>query len=301
MRALALILAAAAASTLNWTSPARCAPRPAASAGEERLPHISVRSIGTGSPVVLIPGLSTPRAVWNGIAPELARNHRVLLVQVNGFSGDDPGANLQPGVLDGITADLSAYLTSHAIEHAKLIGHSMGGLVAMKFAKAHPDQVDRVMVVDALPFFAVLMDPNATVEAVKPSAEMMRTKIAATYGKPADPATIEANVKSLALKPESIASMKQWAAAADPRVTSEALYEDLTTDLRPELSALTKPVTIIVPWSKQGFGEEATLAFYKRQYAAAPNVSFVGVGDAGHFVMLDQPQAFAAAVDAFVK
>src|SRR5690349_8754664 len=117
MRALALILAAAAASTLNWTSPARCAPRPAASAGEERLPHISVRSIGTGSPVVLIPGLSTPRAVWNGIAPEVARNHRVLLVQVNGFSGDDPGANLQPGVLDGITADLSAYLTSHAIEH----------------------------------------------------------------------------------------------------------------------------------------------------------------------------------------
>jgi pimeloyl-ACP methyl ester carboxylesterase len=301
MRAFAIILAAAAASTLNWTSPAHCAASPSNGTAEERLPHISVRSTGTGSAVVLIPGLSTPSAVWDGIAPELARNHRVLLVQVNGFGGDDPGANLQPGVLDGITADLSAYLTTHHIERARLIGHSMGGLVAIKFARAHPDQVDRVMVVDALPFFAVLMDPNATAEAMKPTAEMMRTKIAATYGKPADPASIEANVKSLALKPESIVRMKQWAAAADPRVTSEALYEDLTTDLRPQLPALATPVTVIVPWSNQGFGEERTLAFYKRQYAAAANVSFVGIADAGHFVMLDQPQAFAAAVAAFVK
>jgi pimeloyl-ACP methyl ester carboxylesterase len=136
---------------------------------------------------------------------------------------------------------------------------------------------------------------------VKSTAEMMRTKIASTYGKPADPAMIEANVSSLALKPESIAKMKQWAAAADPRVTSEALYEDLMTDMRQQLSALAGPITVIVPWSNQGFGEERTLAFYKRQYAAAPNVSFVGIGDAGHFVMLDQPQAFAAAIDAFVK
>jgi pimeloyl-ACP methyl ester carboxylesterase len=296
MRAFAIILAAAA-TTLNWPSPALCK----GGAPEERLPHISVQSTGTGTPVVLIPGLSTPRAVWDGIAPELARDHRVLLVQVNGFAGDDAGANLQPGVLDGIAADLSTYLTAHHLGRARVIGHSMGGLAALKFARAHPDQVDRVMVVDALPFFAVLMDPNATVEAVKPTAEMMRTKIAATYGKPADPAIVEANVKSLALKPESIVKMKQWAAAADPRVTSEALYEDLTTDLRPQLASVATPVTVIVPWSTQGFGEERTLAFYKRQYAAVPNVSFVGVGDAGHFVMLDQPQAFAAAVDGFLR
>jgi pimeloyl-ACP methyl ester carboxylesterase len=301
MRAFAIILAAAAATTLNWTSPAHCKAPATASAAEERLPHISVQSRGNGTPVVLIPGLSTPRAVWDGVAPELARDHRVLLVQVNGFAGDDPAGNLQPGVLDGIAADLSAYLTSHHLGRARVIGHSMGGLAALKFAQAHPDQVDRVMVVDALPFFAVLMDPNASVEAVKPTAEMMRTKIAATYGKPADPATIQANVSSLALKPESIVKMKQWAAAADARVTAEALYEDLTTDLRPQLSGLAAPITVIVPWSSQGFGQDATLAFYKRQYAAAPKVSFVGVGDAGHFVMLDQPQAFAAAVDAFVK
>src|SRR5690349_20946792 len=75
------------------------APAAATASAETRLPHISVRSIGRGDPVVLIPGLGTPREVWDAITPELARHHRVLLVQVNGFGGDDPGANLQDGVI----------------------------------------------------------------------------------------------------------------------------------------------------------------------------------------------------------
>jgi pimeloyl-ACP methyl ester carboxylesterase len=94
--------------------------------------------------------------------------------------------------------------------------------------------------------------------------------------------------------------MKAWAAAADPRATAQALYEDLTTDIRPELGGIATPVTLIVPWSDTGFGEERTLAFYKRQYAALPKVTVVGIGGAGHFVMLDQPAAFDAAVEAFV-
>ena len=84
----------------------------------------------------------------------------------------------------------------------------MGGLATLMFAKAHPGEVDQAMVVDSLPFFAVLMDPSATAATVKPAAEMMRAKVASGYGKPVDPATVEANVKSLALKPESIAQMK---------------------------------------------------------------------------------------------
>lgn len=300
MRVFALILAACTAMTLNWPGPAHSAPAANASAPEERLPHISVQAIGKGSPVVLIPGLSTPRVVWNGTARDLARKHRLLLVQVNGFAGDDPGANLQPGILDGIVADLSAYLTSHRLGRVRIIGHSMGGLAALKFAKAHPGQVDRVMIVDALPFFAVLLDPGATIEKVEPAAEMMRGRIASAYGKPADPATIEANVKSLALKPGSLTRMKAWAAAADPRVTAQALYEDLTTDIRPQLGTITTPVTILVPWSKTAFGEERTLAFYKQQYAALPNAKYVGIAEAGHFVMLDQPDEFAAAVDGFL-
>ena len=152
MRAFALILAACAASTLSWSGVAHSQP---AAPAEQRLPYISIQVIGKGPTVVLIPGLSTPRSVWDGIAPGLARDHRVVLVQVNGFAGDSPGDNLKPGVLNGIVTDLHSYLAAHHLGRAAVIGHSMGGLAALMFAHAHPDQLDRVMVVDALPFFAV--------------------------------------------------------------------------------------------------------------------------------------------------
>lgn len=81
-------------------------------------------------------------------------------------------------MLEEIVADLHAYLSAHHLGRVAVIGHSMGGLAAMMFAKAHPDQLDRVMVVDALPFFAVLMNSAATADSVKSVAEMMRAKIA---------------------------------------------------------------------------------------------------------------------------
>jgi len=296
-----ILLLAAAAALATPLSVAQAAPAAANPSPEVRLPHISIVGEGQGSPVVLIPGLSSPRATWDQAATALRGKHKLILVQVNGFAGDEPGANLQAGILKGITDDLSAYLKREQSGPVRVVGHSMGGLVALLFASEHPDQASSVMVVDALPFFPVLMNPNATVEQAEPLAAMMRDKVAATYGKPIDEAAIEANVSSLSLKPASIALTKQWAAKADPRVTAGALYEDMMTDVRPLLPGIKAPITVVVPWSAKGFGRERTLAFYAKQYVDAANIRFADIGDAGHFVMLDQPQAFEAALDAFLK
>jgi pimeloyl-ACP methyl ester carboxylesterase len=181
MRILAILLAAAAASTLNWTPvPALAAASVAAPAeAEVRLPHISIIKRGHGPAIVLLPGLASPRSVWDGVAPELARDRTVYLVQVNGFAGDDPGANIGAGLLQGIVADLHTYLAKEKAGPALIVGHSMGGLTALLFAQAHPDQVGRLMIVDALPFFPVLMDPNATVDQARPVAAMMRDRVLA--------------------------------------------------------------------------------------------------------------------------
>jgi pimeloyl-ACP methyl ester carboxylesterase len=285
-------------------APVAAAPPFVSAAAEVRLPHISVVKLGRrGSPVVLIPGLASPRAVWDSIAPSLAAGHVVYLVQVNGFAGDDPGANLAPDPLAGIVADLDSFLRREKAPPVRLIGHSMGGLAGLMFARAHPEAVDRLMVVDALPFFSVLLangGPEPSVAEVEPIARTMRDRVAATYGRPADPAAVEANVRSLALKPASLVLMKRWAAAADPRVTAAFLYADMTTDLRPALPAIRTPLTVLFPWSESGFGKERTTAFYRRQYAGAAKAEFVDVADAGHFVMLDQPEAFRGAVERFL-
>jgi pimeloyl-ACP methyl ester carboxylesterase len=263
-----------------------------------QMEHISVATAGKGSPVVLIPGLSSPRAVWDDVAPALARTHRVYLVQVNGFGGDAPGKNLQPGMLDGIVADLDRFVTEQKITRPAIIGHSMGGLVALMWTKAHPDHVARAMIVDALPYVGEIFVPGATVEMMAPQAAAMRDRMVASYGKPADSATAEATANGLALKPASRDKVKAWMMAVDPRVAAQALYEDLTTDLRPDVAGITTPLTIVYPWSS-ALPEARAEAVYRGAYGKAAHATFVPIGDAAHFVMLDQPVAFAAALQAF--
>lgn len=266
----------------------------------EVMDHISIAMIGTkGSPLILIPGLATPRAVWDGIAPELAKSHRVYLVEVNGFGGGDPGANLKPGILDGMVADLHGFIVAHKLQGAAVVGHSLGGLAGLMLAKAHPADVGKLMVVDALPYVGDTFLPGATVAQVEPQAARIRDATAAAYGKPMAPASAEATAAGMALKPGSRARIATWVAVADPRVSALALYDDLTTDLRPDMAAIATPITLIYPWS-EALPKTRADEFYHAEYAKAPHVTYVDVGESGHFVMLDQPEAFAAAVKAFL-
>jgi pimeloyl-ACP methyl ester carboxylesterase len=295
MRFCALILAALAASTLDWTASAQAASAPP----QQRLAHISIVSEGTGIPVVLIPGLSTPRAVWDGVSSNLARSHRVILVQVNGFGADEPGDNLRPGILAGIVSDLHSYLAAQKLGPAKIVGHSLGGLVALQLAKAHPEDTSALMIVDSLPYVGDIFVPGATVAQIEPQAKAMRDQIVASYGK-TDAAAAERTATTMALTAPAQAKVAAWIGKADARVSGEAMYEDLTTDLRPDMASIATPITLVFPYSA-AMPKNRAEPFYRAEYAKAPRVTFVPVADSGHFVMLDQPQAFAAALDAFVK
>ena len=273
----------------------------AASTPIKQLPHISVVSIGKGTPVILIPGLSSPRTVWDGVVPGLAKNHRVYVVQVNGFAGDAPGANLSPGILDGIVEDLHALIAREKITGTAIVGHSMGGLVALKLAEKHRADPGRIMIVDALPFIGTLFSPAATVAMVEPQARAMRDAQVASYGKPVSDAAAQAIADRLALKPVARALVSSWAKAADPRVSGAAMYEDMTSDLRPVMKTIATPITLVYPWSAGGPTRPQADALYRAAYKDAPHVAFVDIGEAGHFVMLDQPVAFEDAVGAFLS
>jgi len=293
MRFCALILAGLAASTLNWSAEIQAKPAAAATA-ETRLPHISVVSIGKGEPVVLVPGLASPRAVWDGVAPELARDHRVIMVQVNGFAGSPAGENGKAGILDGVVGDLASYLASRKIRNPAVIGHSMGGLVAMMLAKAHPESVGKLMIVDALPFYGALMGPGATPDSVRPMAEQMRAMLvngpAPTRAPPGMSNSDAGNAKVL-----------EWLKASDRAVVGQAMVEDATTDITPDLPKLAgKPVTLLYAVPSQ---ERAALTqgLYASAYAALPSAKLVAVEGSAHFIMLDQPQRFAEEVASFLK
>ncbi|NYT40615.1 alpha/beta hydrolase [Sphingomonas sp. R-74633] len=293
------LLATASIPTILHAPDAHAATAPAA-AELIQMDHISVQVIGKGSPVILIPGLSSPRAVWDGVAPELAKTHTVYLVQVNGFGGDAPGANLGENLLPGMLADLHKLITDRKIAGAAVVGHSMGGLLALMLAQAHPADVGKALIVDALPFVGSAFFPGSTVESVQPQAAAMRDQMAGLYGKPLPEAVGQAIARQNALKPESQAIVAGWMAKADMRVAGQAMYEDLQTDLRPKLEGVKTPITVLVPWTAIRGGEAPVVSLYTREYKGAANVTVKGVAESGHFIMLDQPQAFRAALTAFL-
>ncbi len=289
--AVAALIAAAAPAAMAQT-----APTPVVAAPMVQLPHVSVTAIGAGPPVLLIPGLATPRAVWDGVAPVLAKTHRVYLVQVNGFGGDDPRANLSDGVLDGIVGDLNDFIVTQKLERSAVIGHSLGGLAGMLLAARHPDAVGRLMVVDALPFIGAIIAPGRTAAEIGPQAATMRDAIAAKHGNSRPPVTTDPG-GIWSNHPAGRIRVANWSNAADQRVVARAMYDDLTTDATPDLARIrARPFTVLYA---TGAGPIAT-AIWGKAYAGSP-ATLEPVADSYHFIMLDQPAAFAAAVDRFLK
>jgi pimeloyl-ACP methyl ester carboxylesterase len=290
IRTCALMLAACAAATLNWSPPAHAA-SPAVS--EQRLGRITIRTVGHGSPVVLIPGLASPPAVFDALAAKIGPDHRLIFVQVNGFAGSAAGSVSLDNLLPGAVDELAAWLAANKIEKPAVVGHSMGGLMSLMLVTKHPEAAGRLMIVDALPFYGMLFGPSATPDAVRPIVEQMRAGLVNGTSPPQVPPhmsnTDVGKTKILA-----------WLRTSDPKTVGEALVEDATTDVRPDLAAIKQPVTVLYAVSSPE-NKAMIDGVYSGAYKSLPGAKLVGVDGSEHFIMLDQPDAFAAAVVDFLK
>ena len=293
---LALVAAPAAAASQAANVPTAAA---AASDATTQMDHVSVEAVGAGPPLVLIPGLGTPREVYRPFVAELARTHRVLLVQVNGFGGDAPGANAQGNVITGAVADIAAYLERNRLGAAHVAGHSMGGLVGMLLARDHPGQVRRLLIIDSLPFIGTMFMPGATVEAMRPGAEQMRGAIAAGAMQRSPASAEDPGVANMSMRPDGRLQVSRWAHAANPAAVAHAFYEDATMDLRPDLTRIAAVPTTVLYAAGAPVTERAR-ALFTDGYGAAPSVKLVPIEGSYHFIMLDQPERFRRELAAFL-
>ena len=258
--------------------------------------------------VVLIPGLSSPRAVWDATAGRLKGRYRLHRVQIRGF-GDAAGINAGGPVLDGVVREIADYIDDCITDQGRpapaVIGHSMGGLAGLMVAARVPDAIGRLMIVDAVPFIGLLFDPAATVENVTPQAERMAAMLRAQYGQPKPegpvpdpgPMSMAGGMSNIAAGRAAIA---RWTRDADPRVTAQALRDVMTTDMRGELAAVTAPVTLLYAQDESVMPAERAKAAFEPQYAGLKSFRAQMIPGSRHFIMLDQPEAFAKAVDAFL-
>ena len=263
--------------------------------------RITVTVTGQGPDVILIPGLASSAGVWDATVAHIAATHRVHVVQVAGFAGAAAGADMTGPVLEPVVTAIHDYIVANNLAGLAAIGHSLGGLMAMKLAIAHPGDAGRIMIVDSLPYAGLMFGPAASQAIIEPQIRAMRDRLLAgtqdSYAA-TEPQQMAGLVKSHDAEADAAIAA---ASASDYRVVANALYEDMTTDVRPDLAKITVPVTILYPWdASTGVPQEMFDALYTSAFARLPNRKIERIDGSYHFIMIDQPAIFLRKVDAFL-
>ncbi|HVE72918.1 MAG TPA: alpha/beta fold hydrolase [Thermoanaerobaculia bacterium] len=264
--------------------------------------RISVDVRGSGPDVVLIPGLTGHREIWSDVAETLDDRYRLHLVQVNGFAGVPAGANAEGAVAAPVAEELARYIREAGLQRPAVIGHSMGGTIGMMLAARHPNTVGRLMVVDMVPFMGAMFGPAAaTPEGLRTIADQTRTNI---LGSPLDQGFLSQMFSTMTMKADMVPMLTRHLRESDRNTVANAFHELIVTDLRPELSLITAPVTVlyVVPAATPvPVTAEQHDASMKQLYANAAGARLLRIDDSRHFIHWDQPSRFVTEVDAFMK
>ena len=252
--------------------------------------RFSVVVEGTGPDLILIPGLTSSRHVFDQAVAGLGGHYRVHRIQVAGFGGEPARGNAAGPVLEPVVEELHAYIAANHLRRPMVAGHSVGGLMTLMLAQHYPEDVSRALIVDALPFYAMLFGPTATPASVAPQVAALRDSIAAMTDD-VWRAQQAAAAGRLASTTEGRDALMRDSMASDRSVVARALYEDAVTDMRPALPGIGTPLTVV--YALNPFATETTYGQLMRTgYAAAPNVRLVAVDPSYHFIMFDQPARF---------
>ena len=271
-------------------------PASATEAQRRDMPALRVQTFGEqGRPVVLLPALNTHADIWEPWVQPLSANHRVLAITPAGFPGG-PASSLENGFYAGLVPALANVLATEDVADATLVGSSIGGLMALMLANEQPERVRNVLVVDSLPYLAGLLLPGTTPAQASAQANVLAQR---TRGLPQDVYLRQqlAGLTRYTLDSGFRDTLATWLETADRETSILAFEETLALDYRPRLPSITQPVLVLAAWEAGMLVPKASIEqLFRDQYAGLPNVNVRVVENSRHFVMVDRPDAFEAAL-----
>jgi pimeloyl-ACP methyl ester carboxylesterase len=293
LRAVAILMTAATPTT---------APSPPTPTDSFDVGTLHVDKFGAGpQTLILIPGLACGSWVWAKTITQFAPHYTLYVVTLPGFDGRP--ASTEKALFPAFTRDFWTLLDTRHIKTPVVLGHSIGGTLAIALAEEHPERLSAIIAVDGMPIFPMLAS------ATPDQREATASQMAATYASLSKTDELAAEKDYMTTigtnKPEWIEPAARLEARSDPKAVAAWLREDLTTDLRPTLAKITIPFLEIMPYQPEPtqsftYTQNQTLAFYKSLLAGAPKATVIPIAPSRHFVMLDQPDAFNKTIASFL-
>lgn len=227
---------------------------------------------------VLVHSMAGNTAQWSAQLGHLRRTRRAVALDLRGHGRSDPPKNGDYS-LTGMAADIGAVVEKLNLGKIVLVGHSIGGGVALTYAGAHPDRIAGLL----------LLDPIADGKQISPAqAQPLLDGLNADYD-----TTITEYWKGIAGPDDAIRQRLLEDLRATPRETVvRAFREVLRFDPDPWLARYQGPIlSVVTPYNDQLFSLHRLGKGFPHQV----------VQGTGHWIQLDKPDEFNCILDKFLE
>ncbi len=233
--------------------------------------------------VVLIHGLGADASVWDNVVGFLRGSMQVSTYELHGHGATRP---LAAPSIPAEAAALGEWLRAKDLPYPTLVGHGLGGMVALQFALDHPADVRRVILIDATP--RQLASPEDKGEISKALLADYDRFVATRYLMVSQDDAIARKAVDMALR-------------TDSATFASLLLSSFDWDVSKRLATFPVPMLVI---GSENFLPEAgyereTLTSYG--FGEARTLHFRKLSDTGHYAMLEQPGRLASLILVYVR
>ncbi len=239
---------------------------------------------GEGPAIVFIPGADGMKETFRYQLPELAKTHRVLCADLrDNFTADM--------TFERLALDVAELMAGHGVSCAVVVGQSLGGSIAMRFAVRHPDRVTALVMANSLA--RVSYDHlGLTVALLAPVAMATIRYLPTVLGRLIARMWCRLNVWVFDSSPgsERIIEYVLWSGprTVHPGISGARVDLLKQEDLRPELGAIRAPALVL----KGPLDRYTPVAWSKEIAELIPGARYVEIAGTGHCSHISMPEVF---------
>jgi 2-succinyl-6-hydroxy-2,4-cyclohexadiene-1-carboxylate synthase len=258
--------------------------------------RLAVERSGDGPPFLVVHGFTGAKEDFADHVPRFAEHAGVVLFDHRGHGASDKPADVAAYSLDRLAADTLAVADALDLERFTLLGYSMGGMVARRLVLAHPERVGALVLLDTSPGPPEGIDPDLADVAAQVALDDGMTALRELLDE-TNVLGSEADLRVRRDRPGYIEfADRKWsdvAAAAYAALAHEITRQPDQLEL---MRTITCPTLVVV-----GDQDASFIGAAQAMTDVLPDVRLVVVPDAGHAPQFENPDAYFAAVDAFVR
>jgi N-formylmaleamate deformylase len=262
----------------------------------------SVTVTGKGQPIILIPGATCSGAEWDETVAHYKGKYQCHVLTLAGYAGTKPLQNAP--YLPEIKDQVARYIADHDLRNVVIVGHSIGGFLALCLASEMKDRLQKVVIVDALPFFAGVYNPNASDTFSVQQAEASY----ASYNKMTEKELKENQLKTAAFLCRDSTRwdlIAEWGSKSDRKTMAYTMAEMLGNDMRQKISTIKVPALVLGAYCAMPdypmYSRASVVSLYNKQYEACKTCDVqIATDNTKHFIVYDNPEWYFASMDKFL-